>query len=142
MSGYRAWFGIETRDPTADLRVVEYCLAIPSTQYLRNGRTRWLIRRAMQGRVPARILDRQTLGAQAGDWTEWLPAMRGRIAVELERLERCETARRCLDLARLRSLLEQWPEPLRREHRRVYGMLLLRGIMMGNFLRWFEATYS
>lgn len=38
-SGFRAWFGIETRDPTSDRRVVEFCFAIPGFQYLRNGVT-------------------------------------------------------------------------------------------------------
>jgi asparagine synthase (glutamine-hydrolysing) len=52
-SGFCPWFGIETRDPTADRRVVEYCFSIPGSQYLRNGVTRWLIggRRATSDQV-------------------------------------------------------------------------------------------
>jgi asparagine synthase (glutamine-hydrolysing) len=142
LNGYRPWFGIETRDPTADLRVVEYCLAIPASQYLRGGRTRWLIRRALQGRVPEQVWNRDAYGSQAADWTEWLPAMRRELTAELDRLERSDTARRCLDLTRLRSLLVHWPEPLQRKHRQLYLLLLLRAIMMGNFILWFERTYS
>lgn len=141
-NGCRAWFGIETREPATDQRVIEYCLSVPPPQYLRDGQSRWLIRRAMRDRLPASVLDRTTRGSQAGDWTEWFPRMRGQIGAELERLERSDTARRCLDLARLRSLMANCPEPLRLEHRRTYVHLVLRGLTMGRFIRWFEETYG
>jgi asparagine synthase (glutamine-hydrolysing) len=141
-SGFRPEFGVETRDPTGDLRVVEYCFAIPGFQYLRNGVTRWLIRRAMEGRLPDRVRERNTIGAQSADWTEWLPPMRKELEAELTLLERSETANRCLDLGRLRSLFDRWPEPMGPGHEKEYYHLLLRGLMMGRFIRWFEATYG
>jgi len=141
-SGFRPWFGIETRDPTSDRRVVEYCFAIPGSQYLRNGVGRWLIRRAMEGKLPDQVRNRTSIGAQSSDWNEWFPAMRGEFQAELDRLDRSEIANRCLDLAKLRSLMDRWPERLGIEHNRDYHLLLLRGIMMGRFIRWFEETYS
>jgi asparagine synthase (glutamine-hydrolysing) len=141
-SGFRAWFGIETRDPTADRRVVEYCFAIPSAQYLHHGMSRALVRRAMEGYLPDQVRLRRTRGDQGADWIEWLPAMRPDLAAELDRLDRSETARQCLDLARMRRLMEQWPDPLGIEHDNDYRLLLLRGIMMGRFIRWFEETYA
>lgn len=141
-SGFRAWFGIETRDPTSDRRVVEYCFAIPGSQYLRNGVGRWLIRRAMEGKLPDQVRNRTTIGAQSSDWNEWFPAMKGEFRAELDRLDRSEMANRCLDLAKMCSLTDQWPERLSIEHHRDYHLMLLRGIMMGRFIRWFEETYS
>ncbi len=141
-SGFRPLFGIETRDPTADRRVVEYCFSIPGSQYLRNGVTRWLIRRAMEGRLPDQVRNRTTIGGQSSDWMEWLPAMRGMFLAELDLLDRSDTANRCLDLARLRSLVDRWPARLGLEHRKEYHLLLPRGIMMGRFIRWFESTYA
>jgi len=140
-SGYRPWFGIETRDPTSDRRVVEYCFAIPGSQYLRNGVGRSLIRRAMEGKLPDQLRNRTTFGAQSADWNEWFPAIRGEIQGELDRLDRSDMANRCLDLAKLHSLMDRWPERLGVEHNDDYHLLLLRGIMMGRFIRWFEATY-
>ncbi|HEV8149618.1 MAG TPA: asparagine synthase-related protein, partial [Gemmatimonadales bacterium] len=134
-------FGMELREPAIDVRVVEYCLSIPASLFLRNGRTRWLVRRAGQGRLPQSVLQRDRYGAQAADWSEWLPAMRGQLAAELARLERCETADRCLDLPRMRTLVEQMPERLGPEHKTPYLNLLLRGMMTGRFIRWFERTY-
>lgn len=141
-SGFRAWFGVETRDPTADLRVVDYCFSIPAAQYLRNGISRALVRRGMDGYLPDQVRLRRTLGAQAADWIEWFPALRGKFLAELDRLDRSETANRCLDLAKLRALVDRWPERLGVEHDADYKLLLLRGIMMGRFIRWFEETYS
>ena len=141
-SGFRPWFGIETRDPTGDLRVVEYCFSVPGSQYLHHGVTRSLIRRAMAGRLPDQVRNRATIGGQSSDWTEWLPALRELFLAELDLLERSDTAARCLDLPRLRSLLDRWPAVLGVQHQQEYLLLLPRGIMMGRFIRWFEATYS
>lgn len=139
--GYRARYGVETRDPTADRRVVEYCFAIPGDQYLRDGVDRWLVRRAMQGRLPDRIRTRTTYGAQSADWAEWLPGMLPSIRADLSCLERNDTAQRCLDLPRLRSLVDRWPARLEHGHFRDYNLLLMRGLMVGRYIRWFEETY-
>ena len=141
-SGYRPWFGIETRDPTADRRVIEYCFGVPGDQYLLNGEARSLVRRAMQGRLPDQVRTRTTIGAQAPDWIEWLPAMRGQIRDELDSLESSDTVQRMIDLPRLRALVDRWPEPMVVHHDREYYMRLLRGIMMGKYIRWFEETYA
>jgi asparagine synthase (glutamine-hydrolysing) len=141
-SGFRPWFGIETRDPTADRRVVEYCMAVPGSQYLRNGVTRSLIRRAMAGLLPDQLRLRQTYGMQGPDWPEWLPSIRTELRKELQRLERSETAARCLDLRKLRQLVDRWPERLTLAHENDYALMLLRGITMGRFIRWFEDTYA
>lgn len=141
-SGYRPWFGIETRDPTADRRVVEFCMAIPGSQFLRDGVTRWLVRRAMEDRLPDEVRLRATTGAQGPDWTEWLPKIRPQLSAELDQLERSDTARRCLDLVWMRELLARWPARLTVADDQEYYLKLLRGITMGRFIRWFERTYE
>ncbi len=126
----------------ADQRVVEYCFSIPGSQYLRNGVTRWLIRRAMEGRLPDQVRNRTTFGAQSSDWTEWLPGMRDLFESELDQMDRSATARHCIDLARLRTLIDRWPGRLGPEHHKEYLLLLPRGLMMGRFIRWFETNYG
>ncbi|MEZ4585792.1 MAG: asparagine synthase-related protein [Gemmatimonadales bacterium] len=138
----RAQFGIETRSPACDLRVVNYCLAIPGSQYLRNGVSRWLIRRAMRDRLPSEVVDRTTRGAQGADWAEWMVEMRDEFRTDLSRFEREESVRRCLDLPRMRSLVEQWPERLGPAEEMAYHHLLLRGVTMGRFILWFERTHG
>lgn len=57
-----AEFGIETRFPFADKRVVEFCLAIPGSQKISQGYTRAIVRRAMAGYVPDAVRWRSDKG--------------------------------------------------------------------------------
>lgn len=57
-----AAFGIEARYPFADLRLVEFCLALPPTQRFRYGQTRTILRRAMKGYLPETVRTRNTKG--------------------------------------------------------------------------------
>jgi asparagine synthase (glutamine-hydrolysing) len=143
-NGMRAGWGIETRDPTGDRRVVELCLAIPEEQYLRHGETRSLYRRAFEPVLPtAQMLSRKR-GYQAADWHEGLTAARPQIAAELDRLERSPGARRMLDLPRLRRLVANWPSG-NWHHEYVtqqYRMVLMRGIAVGMFIRNAESGAS
>jgi asparagine synthase (glutamine-hydrolysing) len=129
--------GIDTRDPTADRRLVEYCLAVPMDQYLSNGKTRALARRALADRLPPAVLESRQRGYQAADWYEGLTAARGAVADEIARLEACDAAARVLDLARMKSLVENWPSAGWADPRvmRPYRLALLRGIAAGHFLR-------
>jgi asparagine synthase (glutamine-hydrolysing) len=138
----RSWYPIETRTPTTDVRVIEFCTALPGSQYLRDGNDRLLVRRGMRGRVPDSILQRRTRGSQAADWSVWFGRMRSGIVEELDRIEHNETARRVLDVNRMKELVVHWPARFGPEHIGDYDLLLLRGIMMGRFIRWFEERWS
>lgn len=63
--------GVIKRDPTRDKRVIEFCLSLPSEQYVRNGQERHLIRRSMKGILPDKIrLNTSTRGIQGVDWIQ------------------------------------------------------------------------
>jgi asparagine synthase (glutamine-hydrolysing) len=53
--GAAAAFAIEKRYPFWDKRLVEFCLGLPSTQKINQGRTRVVLRRAMEGVLPPSI---------------------------------------------------------------------------------------
>ncbi len=131
-----AGWGIECRDPTLDKNVFEFCYAIPIEQYLAGGQNRSLIRRAMQGRLPAATLQRTTSGLQAADWYLILGPMRDRLGAELAWISQSPLARHLLDLPRLRHLLESWPSsgyerPIVDE---TYHFALTRGLAAGHFI--------
>ena len=128
---------IDLRDPTADVRVVEFCLAVPPEQFLYGGIPKALARRALADRVPKAVLDEPRRGLQAADWHERLTAVRDRVAAEIELLGRCELAEKALDLPRLRRLVENWPTAgwERDEVVSAYRFALLRAISAGHFLR-------
>jgi asparagine synthase (glutamine-hydrolysing) len=45
-------FGIEVRFPFWDRRLIEFCLGLPPQFKIRDGRTRWILRQAMEGLLP------------------------------------------------------------------------------------------
>jgi asparagine synthase (glutamine-hydrolysing) len=106
----RAEYGIDTRAPAFDRRVVELCIGIPEDQYLRKGRQRWLMTRAMQGRLPESVLSNTRTGAQAADWFVRLTRERTQITAELKRLTSNPEVSSIIDLHRLIGVLDLWPE--------------------------------
>jgi asparagine synthase (glutamine-hydrolysing) len=134
--GLAAW-GVDDRDPTADRRLVEFCLGTPTDMFMRGGEPRWLARRALADRLPREVLDASARGYQAADWHEGLTAHRGDVAAELRRLEASTAADRALDLPRLEKLVADWPTGgwERIDVREAYRLALLRGISAGHFLR-------
>lgn len=132
--------GLDARDPTVDRELLEFCLAVPDTQYLRDGQNRWLLRRAMAGRLPDEILDRRSRGLQAADWYESAGGDLPRIREELERLVAHPSAGRYLDLPALKALVDTWPETGWHDSMqdRNYRYKLLRGLSVGAFVRHVE----
>jgi asparagine synthase (glutamine-hydrolysing) len=106
----RAHFGIDIRTPAFDRRMVEFCIGIPQDQYLRKGCDRWLIRRAMQGRLPDSVLANRKTGAQSADWFSILTRERSRIRTELTRLAKYPDVASIVDLQRLTAILDDWPD--------------------------------
>ncbi|KKI91424.1 asparagine synthase [Bacillus sp. SA1-12] len=61
-------YSLWERDPTNDLRVVQYCLNVPEDQYVQNGVDRSLIRRSTKGYLPDKIrLNQRSRGIQGAD---------------------------------------------------------------------------
>ena len=106
----RARFRLDIRTPAFDRRIVEFCIGIPEDQYLRKGRDRWLIRRAMEGRLPDIVLNQKKCGAQAADWYPRLTRERNHIAEEVKRLAENPEVASILDMQRLKAILDNWPD--------------------------------
>src|SRR5262249_2649880 len=70
---------VDYRDPTADVRLLEFCLAVPTEQFLHNGVLRSLARRALADRLPKQVLEEPRRGFQVADWHEDLAAARDGI---------------------------------------------------------------
>jgi asparagine synthase (glutamine-hydrolysing) len=137
---YQTLYGTDTRDPTADARIAEFCLSLPEEQYRRGGVSRWLIRRAMADRLPPEILASPRRGIDTADWFERLSGARARVFETLQLLDQSETASTVLDLSRMRRLADQMDQPTGDPVRKMmdYRHVLERGLMVGRFLRWFE----
>lgn len=139
--GGEALLGVQKRDPTADIRLVEFCLSIPEDQYLRDGQSRWLIRRAGADRLPDEVLENKRRGLQFSDWFGSMRGAGSRIAEELARLESSALASEMVDLGRLRRLLERIQNARSDRLRDLvdFRYMLDQGITAGRFLVWLEA---
>lgn len=141
-AGWRAAYGVDLRDPTSDRRIIEFCLAIPDEQYLNKKGMRWLAQRAFANHLPAEVLNNRLCGAQDPGWYLRMQGLREELRAEVQRLEKSDLARRALNLPRLKKMLDDWPAEdadwNARETQGLYRQCLLRGIMVGRYIRWFE----
>jgi asparagine synthase (glutamine-hydrolysing) len=61
-------YALWDRDPTNDLRIIRFCLAIPDEQYVNSGMERSLIRRATKNYLPDKVrLNQHSRGIQGAD---------------------------------------------------------------------------
>lgn len=146
---YLARYGVDTRDPTVERRLVDFCLALPEQHYIRGGRTSSVFRDAMAGVLPEPMLARRSRGYQGADWYESVVAARGDIAAELDRLEASPLAGQALDVGRLRQALAELPDPetppeqlpawlSSNEAIYRFRLAMLRGVSVGKFIRRVE----
>jgi asparagine synthase (glutamine-hydrolysing) len=137
VKGTLGGWGLDMRDPTADRRLIELCLAIPDEQYLRGGRMRGLARDAFADRLPPEIVFESRKGLQAADWYDGLGPDRATAAEEVERLAGLAAGEGLFDVERMRSLVSDWPSGGWNQPKvqAAYRLALLRGISGAHFLR-------
>jgi len=136
--GTLAGWRLDCRDPTADVRLIELCLSIPTEQFLRDGVQAALLRGAFADRLPPMVLHERRRGRQGADWHEGLQLARAGLSEELRRQGTCEAARRIVDLPRLEATVNgDWPSEGWHglEVEAPYRYRLLRGVSAGFFLR-------
>jgi len=135
--GILGGWGIDYRDPTVDRRLLELCWAIPEEQFLKDGVTKALVRRALAGRVAPEVLQLRGKGYQAADWHEGLTSTRDTLREEIARLKECGPAAMSIDFPRLIRLTENWPADGWQTEEVIapYRLALLRAVSTGHFLR-------
>lgn len=140
--GTLARWRIDERDPTADRRLVEFCLAVPDVQYRLGGMPSSLARRAMADRLPRSVLQQRARGLQAADWHSGFADPKRELREEIAKLASCPATAQMLDLEALRRLVDGWPAANWHEPKVVYLYRygLLRALSNGDFLRRAVAT--
>ena len=133
--GMLAGWGIDLRDPTSDRRLVDFCLAIPDDQFLRDGVPRNLARRVAAELLPPALLSERRRGYQAADWSVGLAGERDRVGREVERAAAHGELRRLLDVDRMRELVERWPKDWSDPSLRPsYRLALMRALSAADFV--------
>ncbi|MFZ6027641.1 MAG: asparagine synthase-related protein [Chloroflexota bacterium] len=127
--------GLEKRDPTGDARLLAFTFSVPDWVFMdpQSGIDRWLIRAAMQGRLPDAVRLNRRRGRQAGDLVPRLRAEAQRVEAVLDDLARGPAAV-YLDVPYLRQSwqmirVEDTPQAFLKA-----TAVLTRGMMAGLFL--------
>ncbi|WP_372001302.1 asparagine synthase-related protein [Tistrella mobilis] len=132
-----AGWGLDSRDPTSDIRLIEFAMRVPDEIFVENGGGRALARRAMTDRLPREVLAERRRGLQAPDWHEALTAKPELLDSTVEGILRSPAACEMLDTERLKRLhADMATTDLRkRDAMFVYRLAMLRGTAVGDFIR-------
>ncbi|MGC6328562.1 asparagine synthetase B family protein [Rhizorhabdus sp. FW153] len=143
MKGMLAATGLDSRDPTSDIRLVEFLSGVPTELFLRDGQTAWLFKQAFGDRLPADTVEARTKGLQSADWPTRMRQALPMLRTELERARHSPTAVALMDMDGLLADASAFPnndsDLLGGERRMRYHMRLTRGLSVSHFLRKLEA---
>ncbi|HEX8125709.1 MAG TPA: asparagine synthase-related protein [Allosphingosinicella sp.] len=134
--GILAGWGIDKRDPTADVRLIDFCLSLPLDMLMKDGVRRPLARAALADRVAPAVLAEKRKGYQSADWHDGLSRDSAGAARLVEAMARDETASRLIDVERLRAWVRDWPDSGWDDPRiaGTYRIGLLKGLTAGHFI--------
>jgi asparagine synthase (glutamine-hydrolysing) len=127
--------GLEVRDPTTDVRLLEYCFGVPDEIQTRHGGERMLVRQAMEGLLPPEVQWNTIRGRQAADVALRLLDHRDEMEATLCGLESTPAVAEYLDLTALRAAWQALQAQVTPETAAKAMTLLLRGVMAGLFLQ-------
>ena len=130
--------GLRVVDPTTDRRLVEFCLGIPLDQFARRGERRLLVRRSMAHRLPESVLNLTRRSLQSGDVAFQVRRTSKEIEAVLSDLDRSERVRESIEIGKMRSILRSVHGCIDPQVTMGCQVILLRGLMVGMFLRRLE----
>ena len=137
-NGSRRRYGIDTRDPTMDRRVVELCLSIPDDQYQHRGMPRAIARSLARDLLPPVVRDEQRKGLQGADWAQGAVADLPRLKADVASLRAGASAPGWIDLDRIERMLVGFA---RGEHVDVIEWTAAtRALAAGRFVRRIEGS--
>lgn len=102
-------YGIIKRDPTKDKRIMEFCLSIPSEEYVHEGEERYLIRSAMEGYLPEEIRTNwRKRGRQSADWVDRLKPDWNNIFKAIKEALNDKDVQRYVDVPKVERLMDKY----------------------------------
>lgn len=137
----RFLYDVELMDPSADKRIVEFCLRVPSTYFYNQHQSRLLVRCGLAKQLPACIRERTSRGMQAVEW--YVQIEKQRTALEKKLLAWQHTPMTdYLDIKQLRHDFAKWDmgaikisrAKQYQQYTTMYQHKLLRSIEVGLFI--------
>lgn len=103
-------YGLRYRDVTAYRPLVEYCMALPSEMFVRDGVHRFLARELAKGRMPEAQRLEARVGRHGSDWHARMAPRRDELLATVETIADHPQLSRLLDTGKMRRMLEEFPE--------------------------------
>jgi asparagine synthase (glutamine-hydrolysing) len=95
-------YGINYRDPTGDVRIIEFCLSVPNEIFFNGQReNKYLIKRALKGILPDQVLFSKKKGLQSADIYYRLLHYRAEIDEHLPLLKSSAIVQAWMDVRKL-----------------------------------------
>lgn len=141
---FEQMYGVAQRDPTAYRPFVEFCFGLPVEMFMRDGSTRWLAKQMAKGIMPEEQRANRLYGRWDSDWHLRIGRRRKDFLAELDRLEQDERMASMLDIPRLRSALENWPEQTETDPQKFFTAEfgVPRGLLTARFINYVEGRNS
>jgi len=101
-------YGLWERDPTADLRVIRFCMSVPIEQYVQDGMDRSLLRRSMKGYLADEVrLNQRKRGIQSADWLHRTLPDWPLVMAQLQRLVRDSAVSGIMNIEAIRQAISE-----------------------------------
>ena len=127
-------YGIDLRDPTADRRLIEFCLSLPARDIVGGDGQRPIYDLAFSKLIPAEVRRSRLKGVQGADWFEIYDPEELRAG--MRRYGENAAVREYLDLGEVERLLDAWPSEGGQDVR-TYGLYanhLLTAVALASWL--------
>ncbi|PKN88202.1 MAG: hypothetical protein CVU51_04465 [Deltaproteobacteria bacterium HGW-Deltaproteobacteria-1] len=134
--GLGSFCNLEVRDPTADIRLLEFCMGVPDEQNTFEGGRRMMIRRAMKGILPDAVRWNVLRGKQAADTIPRLVDQPEEMDTLLAHLESSQGIKQYLDITTMKRAWQDINSSSSTAE--IVVNQLLRAINTGCFLRSFS----
>lgn len=100
--------GVRSCDATAYRPLIEFCLSLPTSQFLHEGVDRRLARRMAKGIVPEEQRREKAMATHNVDWAERIGARREELSAYAETMRGDPLLGELVDVDRLQALLANW----------------------------------
>jgi len=125
------------RDPTNDLRVVQFCLSLPGEQFVQQGWDRALIRRATKDYLPDKVrLNQRSRGIQGADGVYRMSSSWKSFIEELQIMSKDSLISGLLNTGVITAAIEKIKDAPRPEY--IFGVefkLLMRSLIVYRFIK-------
>lgn len=130
-------YSLWERDPTNDLRVINFSLSVPEEQYVRKGLDRSLIRRATNGYLPDKVrLNLLNRGVQGADGVHRMKKFWDSFVAELQQLSIDPIVGEFLDLKEINRAILKIGKEARPEYAFDFDFrILMRSLIVSRFIK-------